>query len=159
MHEAEQFELTMPERSDLDVALENQWRRNEIAQAEYWGPDCAVIYWWAGGSWDREGWDRLPEYERTRWRHAYEGEISAPRGPGFTRRTASQVAAADEENYRQMRAMAERWVAEIRNAFLERRPCPIRPTPEFESVLLLAFQMAQVPQECLAAAEPFEVES
>jgi hypothetical protein len=154
MHEADQFELPLPERSDLDVALEKQWRANEIAQAEYWGPDVHVIYWWAAGSWDREGWEALPSYERDRWRTEYECERQLSIATGRPLQPAADIYRRAKAAVDQAEEIAESWAKEIRKAFLERRPCPIVPAPGFEGVLEWAFLKAQVPQECLAAAEP-----
>jgi hypothetical protein len=70
--------------------------------------------------------------------------------------------AVNEENFQQCKRLAEAWAVEIRQAFLNRQPCPIRVTGvegvhpldalKYQMILEWAFQLACVPKECLPPA-------
>ncbi len=65
-----------------------------------------------------------------------------------------------EFHYQQNKQLAEHWAAQIRQAFLDRRPCPIIAEPRFQWILQWAFEIAQVPAECLPQRkEPLQLTS
>lgn len=74
---------------------------------------------------------------------------------------ANYERAIAEEEFQMCKATAERWAVEIRQAFINRQPCPIRvkgvegvrplDALKYEWILEWAFQLACVPKECLPA--------
>jgi hypothetical protein len=65
-------------------------------------------------------------------------------------KAARYEAAVNEERFQQLKRVAESWAHDIRQAFLNRQPCPIITSdPVYESVLQWAFQLAAVPKDCL----------
>lgn len=159
MTPAEQFELPLTAADPFELALEAQWRRNEIEQAERWGgADRYVIAWWSDGNTaDVDGWRELKEYERNRWRSIYEAERGQAEGRREMRRPGYFHAEA-ENAWRNAKALAESWAVDLRKAFLEGKPCPIRPAPGYEAVLWYAFHLAQVPEACLPADPDYNPE-
>jgi hypothetical protein len=54
-----------------------------------------------------------------------------------------------KEVVNQWQVMAEAWAIEIREAFLQRKPCPIIPATGFETILKMAFDLAQIPVDSM----------
>lgn len=153
-NDAEQFEFPLTTPDPLEVELEKRWKENERAQAHQWTPEAFACLWWSGGvKADPDGWAALPSYERRGWIHEYEFQRSRAESCGVPMTPAWCVAGMREESFQHTKRLAESWAEDIRKAFKEGRPCPIRPEPAFAYVLDWAFQIATVPRECLAAAE------
>jgi hypothetical protein len=74
--------------------------------------------------------------------------IENERLAALRRRDRLERMAADEY-YNNRKALAESWAAEIRQAFLQQRPCPIKPEPQYRWVLEWAFTLAQMTPENL----------
>lgn len=173
MNQAEQFELPLSEADPLEARLQRQWDQNARDQAWQWTPERMAMLWWSGApeyGENPEGWAALPEYERARWRNCYAHERALADAreelnqslvadgqkplPPYRMRSAAYLGAMAEEHFQESKRLAQDWSQEIRKAFLERRPCPIKAEPAYESVLLYAFQLAQVPEDCLPQPEP-----
>ena len=93
-------------------------------------------------------WKALPRYEREWWLQNYRsGREAFKRGEGMP--VAGAIWWRRENLWKETNRLAESWAKDIRQAFLDRKPCPIIPAPGYEYVLAMAFNLAQVPAGCL----------
>ncbi|MGV3756989.1 MAG: hypothetical protein ACO1QS_16530 [Verrucomicrobiota bacterium] len=146
MHEAEQFEIPFDSaiRQHVPEYLFDQ-AKEDRKRLEFY-----TCVWINEGFYDADLWRGLPEYRRNFYVRLYEGEeLRQAQYKRPLKRSFAEALAALDETVARDRDRAEAWTVEIRPAFLERKPCPIIPAPEFRWILDWALQLAQVPQECL----------
>jgi hypothetical protein len=146
MNEPEQFEI------DFTRPI-SPWADTEREEAKRWTPEALCILWVCGGRDDREWWGALPEYERQTWRSRYATERAAADAHRRPMKSPGIVLMALEEAHRESKGLAERWAEDIRKAFLEGKPCPIKPAPRYEWILDWALNLAQINPKCLAMAQ------
>lgn len=162
MIEVEQFALAFDDPvAARELALRDQWARNQAAQATFWGPDQYVILWVCQGTFDREWWDGLHEYQRHTWRMRYEVARDRANTHGCRMIEPGYAVAMEEEEYRHSRQLAESWAVDLRQAFLEGKPCPIKPVPGLlgtEWILRWAFDLAAVPAASLGGIQPADLD-
>jgi len=106
--------------------------------------ELRIIRWCAGGTRleDKRWWRELPEYKRVEWTHRYDAQVVSGR-----LKPAWLVEALADHDFRQHEKLAQAWANDLREAFKERRPCPIIPEPRYRHVLDWAFNLAQLDRE------------
>lgn len=149
---------------ELDFGEERRLaHERETREAANWTEEARCARWlFVHDSLWLESWKALPKYDREGWLLEYRIGRQAVESGGRMP-SASLIMAHREAAWKQTKELAESWARDIRAAFLERKPCPIIPAPGFEHVLHYAFDLAQVPVGCLAAAaveeDPVQIES
>lgn len=122
------------------------WAESAEREARNWTPEALARAWASQG--DPDWWNTIPAYERRawvgRWKHEQE-RLAA----GLTVRNPEHVLAIAEAEYANALALAKLWAEDIRHAFLDGRPCPIKPAPNFRHILDWAFQLAAIPRQCM----------
>lgn len=142
----------MLEQMTLDLdgeQIETQWNLREQEEHAKNTEEARCLQWICEkDSPDWDWWKSLRQNERDRWIADYRlvremveagHKMSSPRSYGPPRR----------EVVNQWQAMAEAWAVQIRQAFLQRKPCPIIPAKGYETILEWAFQLAQIPAESM----------
>ena len=141
MHVSEQFALDL-EGNDLETRLHGQWALNQERDARNWTVEAHTMVWVLGGD-DWDWWNSFPRYQRAQWISWYEDAQSARRGRGTCdMQTFVQYQAGAEDRYQRNLELATAWSKQIREAWLNRKPCPIIPAPGFEHILHWAFDLA-----------------
>ncbi len=148
-----QLDFVLPTKT----AQEIQWERNEAAQRAFWTEERLAAQWAFKTIHGIEILDSMPRYKRDHLVTLFRAEQQRVENTGMQMREYDSLMIDAEEHYQEGKKMAAAWAEEIRQAFKQGKPCPIRPTFWYEHVLEWAFQMACVPRECLPEA-PIENE-
>jgi hypothetical protein len=141
-------------QQELDLAgdrLETIWNRRTQEEAANWTEEALCLQWLCPQSPpDWEWWRGLRQFERNTWLLDYRCGRDQVENGG--RMPVAAVLAADRQvRWEQAKLLAQCWAEDIRQAFKERRPCPISPSFGFEVVLDMAIDIAGIPKECLQA--------
>ena len=136
------------EKAEAERPLMEQWARQEAAQAWQWTPEAMTCVWVLGRL-DLDWWATFPRYSRIHWMEVYaDCQRTLQKGqcmPAFDEILPvipREVIALEKD---QVSRMAD----EIRQAFLNRQPCPFIMEPRFQYLLEAALREASIPLECL----------
>ena len=128
----------------------------EQKEAQNWTEEALCLAWMFGRNpIDWEWWKNLKIYDREAWLTDYRfGREIVENGGRMP--TFGQMLSSQEENWKQIKAIAQSWSIDIRAAFKDSRLCPIKPARGFEVALDMAIDLAGIPSKCLA---PYEEET
>ncbi len=141
---SEPLDLFDPERLRIQAMQE--------AAAREFSEDRLCAAWLANGFGDREFWEHLRPYEQRSWLAQYREErIYADYHSKGRMRSAAFLAQLNEFGYQEAKRHAEYWARDLREAFVQRKPCPIIPEPRYRWILDWAFQLAQLHPDNLVA--------
>lgn len=147
---SEQLTMDLPAPSEAELfeaELQARWRLNEAKIAEYWTTERRACYW----AFEREDWPAsLYDYERRAVVGHYETALFLAEQMDAPIRSYKTMLAGFEEDYAHKKKMADGMAAELRQAFLDRKPCPFKMEPGWEWLLSWALQLASIPVECFA---------
>jgi hypothetical protein len=140
------------------------WAENGIREREFWTLDRLCVAYLQGtvpDESDMQWWWEQPAYKRTLWKELKDREYAAARLEGRMPRPFEKVLreheSAIDHEMGEFENLVQRFLAEIRQAFVQARPLgidiltfdpPLR--ERAKQALTRALALAAIPQECLA---------
>src|SRR5688500_3765707 len=95
-----QLQIDFEREPSLEERLQEQWRRNEEAQASQWTPEALCQGWVNNSFGDSEAFQRMPSYHRAHWlRHYIDEQQKVDTIPSYRMRTPREIKAGDDANY------------------------------------------------------------
>ena len=140
------------EQAEFDFAgetLETVFNLRAQSEAKNWTEEALCLQWLCSqNSPDWDWWRGLKSYERNAWLADYRcGRELVEQGLRMP--SPDLIIARHNERYAETVALAKSWASEVRQAFKDGTPCPIKPEPAFKLALDMAIDLAGIPAECI----------